>query len=282
MIICSLKSEVGNHINKDLLLGKTIGLVPTMGSLHKGHLSLIESAIKMCDKVWVSIFVNPTQFNNKSDLKKYPYDLKKDIELIKNISEKIYVFAPKTKEMYEDEIKHKNYDFQGVDSELEGKYRKNHFNGVGTIVSKLFFLFKPTKAFFGEKDFQQTQVIQKLIEIENHKTQLVICPTVREKNGLAMSSRNSLLSDELKEKASIIYETLLHLKNNFKTQEFNALINECVNKIDSNNCFKTEYFEIVNSNSLKKLNSFSEKNSHRAFVSVLVDNVRLIDNILLN
>ena len=160
MIICSLKSEVGNHINKDLLLGKTIGLVPTMGSLHNGHLSLIKSAVKMCDKVWVTIFVNPTQFNNKSDLKKYPYDLKKDIELIKNISEKIYVFAPKTKEMYEDEIKHKNYDFQGVDSELEGKYRKNHFNGVGTIVSKLFFYLNQQKLFLEKRIFNKPRLFK--------------------------------------------------------------------------------------------------------------------------
>ncbi len=282
MNIYSLKSEVHNHINEHNLLNNTVGLVPTMGSLHKGHLSLIESAIKMCDKVWVSIFVNPTQFNSKSDLKNYPKNLNKDIELIKSISEKISVFAPETHEIYGNNIRYRKYDFKGIDSELEGKYRKNHYHGVGTIVSMLFFLFKPDKAFFGEKDFQQTQVIQKLIEIENHKTQLVICPTVREKNGLAMSSRNSLLSNELREKASIIYETLIYLKKNFKSQGFNALISESINKINSNNNFKTEYFEIVDSNSLKKLEKFNEKNSYRAFVSVFVGNVRLIDNILLN
>ena len=218
MIICSLKSEVGNHINKDLLLGKTIGLVPTMGSLHNGHLSLIKSAVKMCDKVWVSIFVNPTQFNNKSDLKKYPYDLKKDIELIKNISEKIYVFVPKTKEMYEDEIKHKNYDFQGVDSELEGKYRKNHFKGVGTIVSKLFFLFKPTKAFFGEKDFQQLYLVKKELE-KKYKTKVIPCKTIRDKDNVALSSRNLLLNKSNLTIAAKIYETLVDIKKNTKNKK---------------------------------------------------------------
>ncbi|MBT3523973.1 MAG: pantoate--beta-alanine ligase, partial [Flavobacteriaceae bacterium] len=214
MQLYTLKSQVEKSIDKAKDLKKTIGLVPTMGSLHQGHLSLLKKAVQSCEVVWVTIFVNPTQFNNKQDLNNYPKNIKKDLKMIYEISKNIFVFNPEISEMYENKLKIENFDFQDLDKELEGKYRNNHFSGVGTIVSKLFNLFKPTKAFFGEKDFQQTRIIDRLIKIKNFQTELVICPTVREQNGLALSSRNALLSTENKEKAAVIYKTLIYCKEN--------------------------------------------------------------------
>ena len=282
MMVCYLKSEIKNEIDINIKNREIIGLVPTMGSLHDGHISLINSAIKNCDKVWVSIFINPTQFNSETDLKNNPKNIEEDINLIKSISNKVNVFCPEINEIYDKGLERKEYDFNGIDSVLEGKYRKNHFNGVATIVSKLFVLFKPNKAFFGEKDFQQSQIIKRLIEIEKHKTELIICPTIREKNGLALSSRNSLLSLKNREKASIIYKNLNYVKNHFKKLDFNQIISKCVKSINLCEEFQTEYFEIVDTLSLSKQNKYNKNKSYRVFVSVKVNDVRLIDNILLN
>ena len=282
MVVCYLKSEVKNELKASIINKDTIGLVPTMGSLHEGHLSLIKNAVENCDEVWVSIFINPTQFNNESDLKNYPKNIKKDIKLIKSVSKKIKVFCPEINEMYEKGLNYNQYNFNGIDSKLEGKYRKGHFNGVATIVSKLFELFKPNQAFFGEKDFQQTQIVKRLIDLEKHKTKLIICPTVREKNGLAMSSRNNLLSQKNRENSSIIFHNLNYVKKHFKTTDFDQIISKCIKSINSYDGFKTEYFEIVDSFSLSKQKKYCENKSYRVFVSVIVDEVRLIDNILLN
>ena len=276
----TLKSQVEININKAISLKKTIGLVPTMGSLHNGHLSLLKKAIQSCDIVWVTIFINPTQFDNKKDLNNYPKNIKKDLEMINEISENINVFIPETSEMYENKLKIENFNFQNLDKELEGKYRNNHFNGVGTIVSKLFNLFKPAKAFFGEKDFQQTRIIHRLIKIKNFKTELVICPTVREINGLALSSRNNLLSLENKEKAAIIYKTLIYCKKNLPKSSFQKIYNNCKKEINSLNDFELEYLEIVDNETLKKVKKISANKPFRIFICVLVNGVRLIDNIL--
>ena len=282
MIVCYLKSEVKNELKANIANKDIIGLVPTMGSLHKGHLSLIKTAVENCNQVWVSIFINPTQFNNESDLKNYPKNIKKDISLIESVSKKIKVFCPEINEMYEKGLNYNQYNFNSIDSKLEGKYRKGHFNGVATIVSKLFELFQPNQAFFGEKDFQQTQIVKRLIDLEKHKTKLIICPTVREKNGLAMSSRNNLLSQKNRENSSIIFHNLNYVKTHFKTIDFDQIISKCIKSINSYDGFKTEYFEIVDSFSLSKQKKYCENKSYRVFVSVMVDEVRLIDNILLN
>jgi len=282
MIVCYLKSEVKNELKANIANKDIIGLVPTMGSLHKGHLSLIKTAVENCNQVWVSIFINPTQFNNEFDLKNYPKNIKKDISLIESVSKKIKVFCPEINEMYEKGLNYNQYNFNGIDSKLEGKYRKGHFNGVATIVSKLFKLFKPNQAFFGEKDFQQTQIVKRLIDLEKHKTKLIICPTVREKNGLAMSSRNNLLSQKNRENSSIIFYNLNYVKTHFKKTDFDQIISKCIKSINSYDGFKTEYFEIVDSFSLSKQKKYCENKSYRVFVSVIVDEVRLIDNILLN
>jgi pantoate--beta-alanine ligase len=280
MQLYTLKSQVEKSIDKTKDLKKTIGLVPTMGSLHQGHLSLLKKAVQSCEVVWVTIFVNPTQFNNKQDLNNYPKNIKKDLKMIYEISKNIFVFNPEISEMYENKLKIENFDFQDLDKELEGKYRNNHFSGVGTIVSKLFNLFKPTKAFFGEKDFQQTRIIDRLIKIKNFQTELVICPTVREQNGLALSSRNALLSTENKEKAAVIYKTLIYCKENLKKKSFKNIYNECKKEINSLNDFELEYLEITDNKTLKKTKKNDVNKSFRVFICVLVNGVRLIDNIL--
>jgi len=282
MAIYFKKNEVKRKIKEAIFLEKTIGLVPTMGSLHQGHVSLIKKAEKDNDIVWVSIFVNPTQFNSSADLIKYPKNLEKDIKLIKKISDKIEIFSPNEIEIYDGTPKLKVYDFEKLDQELEGKFRKNHFNGVATIVSKLLNLFKPSNVYFGEKDYQQTQIIKKLIFLEKIDVKMIICPTIREKNGLALSSRNNLLSNSERADSSIIYNSLKVLKNNFKTLNLNKIKKDIIIEINNNKNLKVEYFEVVNASTLQIDSKVNPKESYRAFICVKANEVRLIDNILLN
>ena len=276
------KIDVELKVNSSILSKNKIGLIPTMGSLHKGHISLIKKAQQNNDVVWVSIFVNPTQFNSPQDLIKYPRNFSKDIDLIKKISKDIHVFCPKEEEIYNGAPEIKAYDFKNLDKELEGKFRKNHFNGVATIVSKLLSLFKPNNVYFGEKDFQQTLIIKKLISIEKINVKMIVCPTIREKNGLALSSRNSLLSKSNREKSSIIYKNLNILKTNFKNLNLFDLKKEIIDRINKIKSFKVEYLEIVSESTLQTDIKINPKKSYRAFISVIVNEVRLIDNILLN
>ena len=276
------KEDVENKIKVSILSKNNIGLVPTMGSLHGGHLSLIENAVKNNDNVWVSIFVNPTQFSSSENLNKYPKDLEKDVVLIKTISENINIFCPSETEIYGGIPKLKKYDFDNIDIELEGRFRVNHFNGVATIVSKLLELFKPSSIYFGEKDYQQTQIIKRLISLEKINVKMIICPTIREKNGLAMSSRNNLLSNFDKKNSSIIYNSLNILKNNFKNSDLAKIKKEIIYNINKNPNFKVEYFEIANAKTLQIDSVINPEKSYRAFICVLVNEVRLIDNILLN
>jgi pantoate--beta-alanine ligase len=282
MIVCRTIQEVASLISDSIKLNQTLGLIPTMGSLHQGHLSLISEAFLNNDIVWVTIFVNPTQFNNREDLKSYPKNLENDLLLIKKISTKINVFHPSETEIYDGRPFLKKYDFNHLDLELEGKFRTNHFNGVATIVSKLLKLFKPLNAYFGEKDYQQTQIINRLIDLEKIDVNIVICKTIREKNGLALSSRNKLLSKKNKEKASIIYESLIYLKKSFDHKPNKSLIDKIRSTINSFNDFQLEYLEIVNNKSLQIELDFDQNQSYRAFICINVNGVRLIDNILLN
>jgi len=282
MIVCRTKHEVNSLISNSVKLNQTLGLVPTMGALHQGHLSLISEALLNNDIVWVTIFVNPTQFNNKEDLNNYPKNLRNDLDLIKKISNKINVFCPSVSEIYNGEPLLKKYDFDQLDLELEGRFRTNHFNGVATIVSKLFKLFKPLNAYFGEKDFQQTQIINRLINLEKNNVNMIICSTVREKNGLALSSRNKLLSSKNKKKSSIIYENLVFLKKAFNKKNNKLNIEKIKSKINLFDDFEVEYLEIVNNKTLQIELEFNQNESYRAFICVNVNGVRLIDNVLLN
>ena len=189
-------------------VSKKIGLVPTMGALHKGHLSLVSQALKDNDLVVVSIFVNPTQFNNQGDLVNYPRTLHKDVTLLKTLQENVVVYAPEANELYSNNIASKNYNFGGIEREMEGKHRQGHFDGVGTVVSLLFKAVQPNKAYFGEKDFQQLQIVKKMTAIEKLPVEIIGCPIIREPSNLAMSSRNKRLSPQELKAAAIINKSL--------------------------------------------------------------------------
>ncbi|SFB82023.1 pantothenate synthetase [Zunongwangia mangrovi] len=276
------KELLDQRLSQVKLAGKTIGLVPTMGALHDGHLYLVKEALKSCDQVVVSIFVNPTQFDNPDDLEKYPRNLEKDINLIKNISEGIIVFTPNANELYGDLIASEHFDFDGLDIVMEGKHRTGHFDGVGTVVKLLFKVVQPNKAFFGEKDYQQLQIIRKLTEIESIPVEIVGCPILREESGLARSSRNERLNDLQREKAAFIFETLKETKTLFGTKSANY-INEWVEQQFKNYPFlELEYFEISDAKTLKKLTEKREGEQYRAFIAAYAGDIRLIDNLALN
>ena len=282
MIIVKNISDLNNIISDQSSKTSNIGLVPTMGSLHEGHLALIRDANKKCDIVWVSIFVNPTQFNDLNDYNSYPNELENDIKKIRTISSKIYVFCPSVSEIYNNGVSSEKFNFNDIDKVLEGKYRPGHFNGVATIVKKLFKAIKPLKVFFGEKDFQQIIIIKQIINSYFPKITLITCPTVRNNDGLALSSRNKLISKKAINESGIIFETLLFVKNNFVKNSYKQLIKNVKQKIEDISNFKLEYFEIRESETLNPYDEKNKKNSYRAFICVKVEGIRLIDNLLIN
>jgi len=282
MLLFSSKKELIAHLATLKNTSTTVGLVPTMGALHKGHLSLIKKAISETKVVVVSIFVNPTQFDNQDDLKKYPDTLDADLESLKNVSEELIVFTPSAIELYSNNISSKEYDFDGLDKTMEGKYRSNHFLGVATVVEKLFSIVQPNKAYFGEKDFQQLLIIKKLIENTNMPIEIIDCPIVREPHGLAMSSRNERLPKDLRIKASFIYETLLAAKEIFGTKSATNVMNWVKNKFGKQPEFDLEYIKITDQETLNPVKRKQKNTKYRAFIAVYVDGVRLIDNIALN
>jgi len=260
----------------------TIGFVPTMGALHEGHLSLIENSLKNNSVTVVSIFVNPTQFNNPEDLEKYPRTLESDSQKLKSISESIIVYAPDTEDVYGEKTVSIAFDFDGLENQMEGKFRPGHFDGVGTIVKRLFEIVNPTNAYFGEKDFQQLQIIKKLVEKFTLPINIVSCPIFRENNGLAMSSRNERLSPIERQSAAIIYKTLLEVKSKFNLESIVA-IKEWVEHVFENQIdFKLDYFEIADEATLIPSVEISLSKKYRAFIAVFVNNIRLIDTISLN
>lgn len=281
MPVAKTKKELKTRLDQ-LHPNENLGLVPTMGALHKGHASLIKKAVSENTNVVVTIFVNPTQFNNQEDLEKYPKTLDADLELIFSISEDILVFSPKVAEIYPDKVTPKMYDFNGLDKVMEGEFRKDHFNGVGTVVEEILTLIEPTKAYFGEKDFQQLRIIQKLVEIKEIPVEIIGCEIVREAHGLAMSSRNERLRPELRQNAGFIYDTLQTAKNKFGTESV-LNVKEWVKKqFLKNDDLKLEYFEITDTETLTPAKIKIEKTKYRGFIAVYADDVRLIDNIALN
>jgi pantoate--beta-alanine ligase len=257
----------------------SVGLVPTMGALHQGHLELIRRAHAQNEHVWVSIFVNPTQFNNPDDLAKYPNMLTDDIKAIEEIDANIHIFAPAVTEMYPDELIAKKYEFRGFDKLMEGADRPGHFDGVITIVAKLFELIKPNYAYFGEKDFQQLQIIKNWVDEEAIPTRIVPCPIVREANGLAMSSRNERLSKEARAAAGFIYRALLHSKNECQTTtEVERCIDDAFAK---HSAFKLLYLHCLEDEDFKKVEHLADAKKPRLFVATAIEGVRLIDNIAL-
>jgi pantoate--beta-alanine ligase len=266
-----------NHSNHH-----SLGFVPTMGALHQGHLSLMHQSLVENDITVVSIFVNPTQFNNPEDLKKYPRTLEADVQKIETLSQDIIVFAPSVSEMYGQSPLSDSYSFDGLEFQMEGKFRPGHFDGVGTIVHKLFAMVKPTRAYFGEKDFQQLRIIQTLVKNLVLPIQIVPCPIYREANGLAMSSRNERLPEAVRAEAGFIYELLQDVKKRFPTNEFKNILDWVVKTFENHEGFELEYFEICDEFSLTPLEQFNNTKKYRAFIALNVSNVRLIDNISLN
>lgn len=261
--------------------GKTIGFVPTMGALHKGHLSLIQRAFDENDVVIMSIFVNPTQFNNQEDLVNYPRTLDRDIELLKTLDDNVLVYAPTVEDIYGDDINAKKFEFDGLEHEMEGKFRPGHFDGVGTIVNRFFEILQPDNAYFGMKDYQQLRIVQKLVEKYKLPVNIIGCDIYRESDGLAMSSRNERLKPEYREVAPFIYKILKAAKEQFGTKSANEVVKWVEDQFDKHELLQLEYFTIADEKTLKPVIHKSDSKTYRAFIAVYADDIRLIDNIAL-
>ncbi len=276
MKVLKSKKTLIDYVERQREMGKKIGFAPTMGALHEGHLSLYKAAKKENDEVISSIFVNPTQFNNPDDFQKYPKTLEKDIELLEKAGVDA-VYVPNVEEMYPDGLNSKKYDFDGLENEMEGKYRPGHFDGVGTIVEELFRQVQPHNAYFGEKDYQQLAIIKKMVEKTKLPVKIHEVPTLREEDGLAMSSRNVRLTETQRKEATIIYETLEKVKEWFKVISLEE-IKQKVTDIFRNSNFELEYFVIADEETLKEASAIDEDKEYRAFIVAYADDVRLIDN----
>lgn len=279
MQIINTIEEVKNHLAKIREKNLSIGFVPTMGALHEGHLSLIREARKENDFVVCSIFVNPIQFNNKSDLEKYPKNIDHDVMLL-NDEKCDLLFYPSEIEMLPI-TKAEIFDFGGLDQYMEGKFRSGHFNGVATIVKILFEIIEPQRAYFGMKDYQQLVIIHKITKDFNLPVEIIPCPTVREEDGLAMSSRNQLLSKSERKQATTIFKVLKMIKIHSGFSTINEIKEYVESQFRKSKTAKLEYFEIVDMYSLKPLKAWTESNNVIACTAVQIGNVRLIDNIIL-
>jgi pantoate--beta-alanine ligase len=260
----------------------TVGFVPTMGALHQGHLALMQRSLKENNDTVVSIFVNPTQFNNPEDLEKYPRTLEEDVKKMRGLSDKIILYAPSVDDIYEGNTMSQSFDFDGLENQMEGKFRPGHFNGVGTIVKRLFEIVSPTNAYFGEKDFQQLQIVKKMVEKHNLSVNVIGCPIFREENQLAMSSRNERLTPEERKEAAIIYKTLTEAKEVFRTKSPQETIEFVENSFRDNERFELEYFVIADESTLLPVEDKIKDKNYRAFIAVFVNSIRLIDTISLN
>lgn len=278
MIIFKKAKDLIKYLQKQKTIKGPIGFVPTMGALHEGHLSLIEESKKKAGTTIVSVFVNPTQFNNKEDLEKYPRSVSKDVLLLEEKSCDI-LFLPDEKEIYPDEqSKRKHFDLGYLENILEGKFRPGHFQGVCLVVERLLNMVNPDFIFLGQKDFQQCLVIERLISILNKKIEVVVCPTLRESGGLAMSSRNLRLNDEERNRASQLQTALAFIKNKIGSVNFSTLKNETIEKLEHNG-FKIEYLELARQKNLEVLAECRPKENAVILIAAYLGNVRLIDNV---
>jgi len=276
MIVYRTKEDLSSHLFSLRNEKKTIGLVPTMGALHQGHASLVEKAKAENDIVVVTIFVNPTQFNDPSDLETYPRTLDRDLELLQMLETDL-VFFPSVKEMYPEED-HELFDLGNLDKVMEGKHRQGHFNGVAQIVSRLFLLIRPNRAYFGQKDFQQLVIVRRLLEILEMDLTIVPCPIIREKDGLAMSSRNIRLSSEQRKLAPFLYQTLTEAREKMDTLSPSQLKDWVTLQFKKQPAMELEYFEIVEDKELMPVDAWSDKVNKVGCLAVQLGEVRLIDN----
>jgi pantoate--beta-alanine ligase len=279
MILIKNIYQLQEFIRKEKSTGKKIGFVPTMGALHKGHITLINEAKTQNDVVVCSIFVNPTQFNNPHDLKKYPKTLEADIDKLEAANCSV-LFLPEVAEMYPEGKKQKKYELGFLETVLEGKYRPGHFQGVCMIVDKLLLAVTPHILYLGKKDYQQCMVVKKMMELEKHEATLVICDTIRETDGLAMSSRNMRLNETERQQAIRIIEILNIIKQNIKPGDLVALKKDAVTYL-TNNGYKVDYVEIADANTLELQEDWNGNNKLVALVAAYLNEVRLIDNVVL-
>ena len=282
MYLFKKKSDLIVKLNNLKKNNFKIGLVPTMGALHKGHISLVRRSIKENDYTIVSIFVNPIQFNDKKDLSLYPKDLTKDCNYLESISTDLIVFAPEINEIYNKNLSIKKFNFYDLDKFMEGRYRKGHFNGVATIVSHLFNIIQPNNAYFGEKDFQQLRIIQKLVRDNNIPVNVIGCQTIREKDGLALSSRNIKLSKHYRKIASKVFEIINYVRINFVSMSFLEIYAYVDKFFDNIPEIELEYFTIAESKLLQPVKEKIKNKQYRVFIAVKLNGVRLIDNMKIN
>lgn len=277
-----LKTVAGLKKQIRVSAASPLGFVPTMGALHKGHLSLVEKAINDCPSVVVSIYVNPTQFNDREDLINYPKTPEEDIALLAGIMRKNdFILMPHDKEIYPEEDK-RVFDFGNLDKVMEGIHRPGHFNGVAKVVSRLFDIVNPDIAYFGQKDFQQLVIIRELVRQYGYKVKIIACPIIREDDGLAMSSRNRLLDPLIRKNAGVIYKSLLSASKIINTRDIPEIKEFVTSNIEAYDGFKVEYFEIVDEEKLIPVSFKSELKPETTYfgcIAVKAGKIRLIDNI---
>lgn len=282
MEVLKSKKVLQDFIERQKEMGKKIGFAPTMGALHDGHLSLYKAAREENDLVISSIFVNPTQFNNREDLEKYPRDINRDISILEKSGLVDAVYIPEVTDIYPEKTESQHYDFDGLENEMEGKSRSGHFDGVGTVVEELFSQVKPDNAYFGEKDFQQLAIIKKMVEKKKLLINIKGVPIYRAENGLALSSRNQRLHEDRRAASNIIYETLKKVNNWFRVITVPEIKARVQDIFDQQRGMQLEYFLIADEETLKETDFFYKDRKFRAFIVVVVDGVRLIDNIPLD
>jgi len=280
MICCTNIEQLYLCLEKTRKKNKKIGFVPTMGALHEGHLSLIKYSKNKSDITICSIFINPTQFNKKNDFNNYPFNIEKDKKILQE-NECDIVFIPKSYEIYPNKIVAKKFNFGNLDKVMEGKNRPGHFNGVATVVQKFIKIIRPHYSFFGEKDFQQLAIIKNLVNNKIISTKIISCSTIRSNLGLALSSRNKLLTKEQLKQALLIYRTLVYIKKNIEKRTIREL-KTYVQSTFLKSPLILEYFEISTSDNLTPIEHYSNKIKVNAFIAAHLGNVRLIDNLRLN
>ncbi len=280
MILCKKKNNITDKINSLKKRSKTIGFVPTMGALHDGHLSLIKASLQENDITACSIFINPTQFNDTNDFDKYPITLESDIRKLTEAGTSL-LFLPSVTEIYPETKANDHYKLGYLETILEGKYRPGHFQGVCQVLHRLFTIIQPNKAYFGQKDYQQCIVIKKLVELEQAPIQIIVHPTVRESNGVAMSSRNLRLSDNDKQRAATLYQALLFIKENIVKTNIEDCKKKALQMITDAGFETIDYVDICSAQTLEPLQHINAAKSAVALVAAYINGVRLIDNMLL-
>lgn len=279
MYLARNNSELGTFMKALRSSNDSVGFVPTMGALHEGHMALIERCAKENDVCIASVFVNPAQFNDKNDLNNYPRQTDKDFEILQKAGCQL-MFAPQVSDIYPDGVKIIDVNLDGIENTIEGKYRPGHFRGVATVIDRFFELIRPSRAYFGLKDYQQVVVVQKLVARMPYNIEIVPCETVRDQNGLALSSRNKLLNTQEKQEAAVIYQTLQFVKEQLNQLSIDELMKAAQKKFDDSP-LTLEYLKIIDGDSFQEVKNVADHKKIVASIAAFHNNVRLIDNLIL-